>query len=202
MAEANFNLVLDAEARYAAEDIRKRLNIPWIELTRLYQMDKIARQYELFAAAIGVKMDDSVYRAQAEAAVEDFRKKYPKLTFSVGEGCNSNAFELSLALLRYGFSVAEIFSSIGENDFLYLEKIAKLSPQTRVYSNLEPTINFITTARKHRRISPLAKTPRTTTPRQRIWNGATTSSHLATQACGISLRHVRKCWTIIYNVAK
>ena len=109
MAEANFNLVLDAEARYAAEDIRKRLNIPWIELTRLYQMDKIARQYELFAAAIGVKMDDSVYRVQAEAAVEDFRKKYPKLTFSVGEGCNGNAFELSLALLRYGFSVAEIF---------------------------------------------------------------------------------------------
>ena len=142
MAEANFNLVLDAEARYAAEDIRKRLNIPWIELTRLYQMDKIARQYELFAAAIGVKMDDSVYRAQAEAAVEDFQKKYPKLTFSVGEGCNGNAFELSLALLRYGFSVAEIFSSIGENDFLYLEKIAKLSPQTRVYSNLEPTMIY------------------------------------------------------------
>lgn len=142
MAEANFNLVLDAEARYAAEDIRKRLEIPWIELTRVYQMDKIARQYELFGAAIGVKMDDSAYRGQAERAVETFRKKYPKLTFSVGEGCNGNAFELSLALLRYGFSVAEIFASIGENDFLYLEKIAKLSPKTRVYSNLEPTMIY------------------------------------------------------------
>lgn len=142
MAEANFNLVLNPEARYAAEDIRKRLNIPWIELTRLYQMDKIARQYELFAAAIGVKMDDSARRAQAEAAVEDFRQKYSKLTFSVGEGCNGNAFELSLALLRYGFSVAEIFASIGENDFLYLEKIAQLSPETRIYSNLEPTMIY------------------------------------------------------------
>lgn len=142
MAEANFNLVLDPEARYAAEDIRKRLNIPWIELTRLYQTDKIARQYELFAAAIGVKMDDSAYRAQAEAAVADFKAKYPGLTFSIGEGCNGNAFELALALLRYGFSVAEIFASIGENDFLYLEKIAKLSPDTRVYSNLEPTMIY------------------------------------------------------------
>lgn len=142
MAEANFNLVLDPEARYAAEDIRKRLHIPWIELTRLYQMDKIARQYELFAAAIGVKMDDSMYREQAEGAVADFQKKYPNLIFSVGEGCNGNAFELSLALIRYGFSVSEIFASIGENDFLYLEKIAKLSPKTRVYSNLEPTMIY------------------------------------------------------------
>ena len=60
----------------------------------------------------------------------------------MGEGCNANAFELSLALLQYGFAVSEIFANIGEGDFLYLEKIGKLSPQTKIYSNLEPTMIY------------------------------------------------------------
>ena len=61
MAEANFNLVLDAEARFAAADMQKRLGIPYIELTRLYQLDKIKNQYTLFAAALGSKFDDDDY---------------------------------------------------------------------------------------------------------------------------------------------
>lgn len=142
MAEANFNLVLDPEARFAAADIRKRLNIPSIELTRVYQIDKIEKQYALFAAAIGSKIEDRSYKKKAEQTVEAFRKKHPETIFAIGEGCNANAFELSLALLRYGFAVSEIFASIGEGDFVYLEKIAELSPDTKVYSNLEPTMIY------------------------------------------------------------
>ena len=142
MAEANFNLVLHPEARYAAADIRKRLGIPSIELRRLYQIDKIRNQYALFAAALGYEMDDSVYYKETEDAIAAFRERYPSVTFAIGEGCNANAFELSLALLRYGFAVSEIFASVGEEDFIYLEKIAALSPHTRVYSNLEPTMLY------------------------------------------------------------
>ena len=142
MAEANFNLVLHPEARYAAADIRKRLGIPSIELRRLYQIDKIRNQYALFAAALGYEMDDSVYYKETEDAIVAFRERYPSVTFAIGEGCNANAFELSLALLRYGFAVSEIFASVGEEDFIYLEKIAALSPHTRVYSNLEPTMLY------------------------------------------------------------
>ena len=70
MAEANFNIILNPESRLAAEDIRKRLNIPSIELSRVYQIDKIHHQYELFANALGVSIDDSPYKAEAEEAVE------------------------------------------------------------------------------------------------------------------------------------
>ena len=134
--------MLDPEARFAASDIRKRLGIPSIELTRLYQIDKIKKQYELFAAALGSQIDDNEYYEDAKAAVEEFRNKHENLIFSVGEGCNANAFELSLSLLQYGFAVSEIFANIGEGDFLYLEKIGKLSPQTKIYSNLEPTMIY------------------------------------------------------------
>mgnify|MGYP000340993429 CR=1 FL=1 len=37
MSQANFNLVLHPEARFAAEDFHDRLKIPFIELRRLYQ---------------------------------------------------------------------------------------------------------------------------------------------------------------------
>lgn len=74
MAEANFNLVLDAEARFAAADMQKRLGIPYIELTRLYQLDKIKNQYTLFAAALGSKFDDDAYFEEALAAKEALRK--------------------------------------------------------------------------------------------------------------------------------
>lgn len=142
MAEANFNLVLDPEARFAAADMQKRLGIPYIELTRLYQIDKIKRQYQLFAAALGGEMDDGVYEAMARRAVEEFRAQYPEAVFSIGEGCNANAFELALALIREGFSVAEIFANIAKEDFVYVEKIAALSPKTRIYSNLEPSMIY------------------------------------------------------------
>ena len=142
MGNANFNIVLNPEARYAAADLQKRLGLPSIELTRVYQIDKIRKQYSLFGGALGVSIDDSAYYEETLKHIEEFKSKYKTLTFSVGEGCNANAFELSLALLQYGFSVAEIFANPGETDFVYLRKIASLSPDTRIYSNLEPTMIY------------------------------------------------------------
>lgn len=142
MAEANFNLVLNPEARFAAQDIQKRLEIPSIELTRLYQLDKISRQYHILAQTLGCRIDDSKYYEQAENAVNAVRKQAPGLRFSIGEGCNAEPFELALALLRYGFSVSEIFGTPSADNFIYIQKIAKLSPQTKIYSNLEPTMLY------------------------------------------------------------
>lgn len=53
MAEANFNLVLHPEARFAAKAFIDRLKIPYIELRRLYQIVKIASQYRAFWGGTG-----------------------------------------------------------------------------------------------------------------------------------------------------
>ncbi len=142
MAEANFNLVLNPESRVAAADLEKRLGIPFIEMTRVYQIDKIHRQYELFGAALGVMVDDSAWMAEAEAAVADFRERYPDAAFSVGEWLNADPFELSLALLRYGFRVNEIFGTVTDVNRIYIRRIAEISPETRIYTNLSPTMLF------------------------------------------------------------
>lgn len=140
MAEANFNIVLNAECRPAADEFNRRLKIPSIELTRMYQIDKIARQYELFGSAIGAQIDVSAYEAQARDAVDHFTARYRGLKVAVGEWLNADAFELSLALLREGLEVTDIFGTITDENFVYIKRIAGLRPGTRIYSNLSPTM--------------------------------------------------------------
>ena len=140
MAEANFNLILNPEARPAAGDLQERLGIPSIELTRLYQVDRIAAQYDALAAALGVRFDYEIYREKAREAMKSFRKAFPGAVFSVGEAINADPFELALALVRYGFRVSEIFGTVTTDSYRYLRHLSELSPGTRVYSNLSPSM--------------------------------------------------------------
>lgn len=142
MSEANFNLVLHPEARFAAEDFHDRLKIPFIELRRLYQIDKIGSQYQAFGAALGIEFHAEKQKKQAQEAIESFRKVCPDPVFAVGECANADPFELSLALVKYGFKVAEIYGTITGENFIYIRQLKKLSPQTKIFSNMEPTMLY------------------------------------------------------------
>lgn len=142
MSEANFNLVLHPEARFAAEDFHDRLKIPFIELRRLYQIDKIGSQYQAFGAALGIEFHAEEQKKQAQEAIESFRKVCPDPVFAVGECANADPFELSLALVKYGFKVAEIYGTITGENYIYIRQLKKLSPQTKIFSNMEPTMLY------------------------------------------------------------
>ena len=142
MSEANFNLVLHSEARFAAEDFHDRLKIPFIELRRLYQIDKIGSQYQAFGAALGIEFHAEEQKKQAQEAIESFRKVCPDPVFAIGECANADPFELSLALVKYGFKVAEIYGTITGENFIYIRQLKKLSPQTKIFSNMEPTMLY------------------------------------------------------------
>ncbi|MFR8351640.1 MAG: nitrogenase component 1, partial [Blautia obeum] len=122
MAEANFNLVLHQESRYAAEDFNDRLKIPFIELRRLYQTDKIQNQYQALASVLGISFELDEYREAAEQGIEDFRKVCPDASFAVGECMNGDPFELALALLKYGFKVP-IYGTITV-ELVYMKQLA------------------------------------------------------------------------------
>ena len=53
---------------------------------------------------------------------------------------NGNIFELALALTGYGFTVPEIYSNIAREDYVYIRRLAETSPETRLYTNLSPTM--------------------------------------------------------------
>jgi len=142
MGEANFNIVLHPEARAAAEDLLSRLDIPYVELTRLYQIDQIEKQYRAFGQAIGYEIESPVKKQEALDAVKALKTAHPDLTFTVGEAMNGNPFELALALVRYGFTVSEIYGTPAPEYYVYLDVLAKLSPETKIYCNMEPTMLY------------------------------------------------------------
>lgn len=149
MAEANFNLVLDPEARFAADDLDRRLGIPSIELVRLYQIDKIESQYRAFANVLYTKLDDARFRDEAVRAVQAFFDAHGPLTFAIGECMNGNPFELACALVSYGMHVSELYATVTNASFVYLKRLGKESPETRVFSNLEPTMLYYDSAQAH-----------------------------------------------------
>ena len=140
MAEANFNLVLNPEARFAAEDMREKLKIPSIELRRLYRPAQIKKQYAALGRVLGVSFDDEKDYRAAEERIAAFYEKFGPLTFAVGECLNADPFELSLLLVKKGFAVSEIYGTVTEENFVFLRALGEASPDTRVYSNLEPTM--------------------------------------------------------------
>lgn len=141
LGAANFNLVLADEAMPAALALEKRLKIPAIRLQRLYETDKIARQYQALGNILGHTFADAAYRRQAEEAVHNFCSHWQaKLHIAIGSRVNANPFELALALVRAGLHVSEIFALPGAADSFYINRLAELSPTTRIYSNLEPTM--------------------------------------------------------------
>ena len=142
MSEANFALVLNPEARFAAKDFEERLSIPSIELTRFYDIKRIQKQYAALARTLGSTIDDADYYKSAERAIGRLKERFGQVTFSVGECLNADPFELSLALLQYGHAVSEIFGTITAENFVYLKHIAQISPDTKVYSNLHPSMIF------------------------------------------------------------
>lgn len=142
MAEANFNIILNPESRLAAEDIAKRLEIPSVELTRMYRIDKIRKQYQLFAGAIGAKIDDSKFYEEAAAKVEAFARESKGKRVAIGECMNADSFELALAMTEYGLTVTEIYGTVSAERMPYIKMLAELSPETRIYTNLEPSMLY------------------------------------------------------------
>lgn len=146
MGEANFNLVLFPEARAAAEDLRLRLGIPYIELSRFVGTGRTMRQYSALFSAIGTELpevpDGFVTKEMADQAAGELQTRHPDLIFSIGEVVNADPFELALTLVCHGWKVAEIFAAPDATRFPYIRKLAELSPSTRVYANTDPSMLF------------------------------------------------------------
>jgi len=143
MAEANFNIVLNPECRYASDDIYKRLGIPAIELTRQYRLEKIHKQYQLLGGALGVEIDDRTYYNDTKELIEEMSERYAGKRVAIGEWMNGDPFEMALALTQLGMHVTEIFGTVTDVNFAYINQLAKVSPDTKIYTNLHPTmINY------------------------------------------------------------
>ncbi len=140
MARANFNIVLNPECRPAADDLANRLNIPYVELQRFYDPGRVHRQYGAFAKAVGIEIKDDEDYENALRDLSVFTTHYQGLCVSIGECVNADPFELALTLASRGIYVTEIFAPVNELSKWYLNQLARLTPDTRVYCSQAPSM--------------------------------------------------------------
>ncbi len=139
MAEANFNIVLNPECRYAADDLAERLNIPYIELRRFYDPDRIHRQYAAFSKALKISVRDDEDQFLAVKELDRFCTSKKDMRISIGECVNADPFELALTLAMRGIQVREIFATVTSESSWYVKSLARISPDTRVYCSQDPS---------------------------------------------------------------
>lgn len=140
MGKANFNIVLHPEAVYAAGTLQKRLGMPFLELHRLYDPERIHNQYRLFGSAVGLALDDGDLFEECIANRDAFAKQFAGTTVAIGEMCNANPYELAAFLSRLGLHVKSVFSNLTAYDFPFLKQLAEVSPETRVYTGISPSM--------------------------------------------------------------
>ncbi len=140
MAQANFNIVLNPECRSAADDLADRLNIPYVELRRFYDPDRIHRQYAALSGALGFDIDDEKDLAAAAEELNRFCADNSGMEISIGECVNADPFELALTLSSRGILVKEIFATVTSESSWYIKRLSQISPKTRVYCSQDPSM--------------------------------------------------------------
>lgn len=140
LGAANFNLVLHPESQFAADQLYARTGMPYIEMTRIYDPERMHRQYRLFGSAVGITIKDNDYYEQAMETRQKFMDAHKGTRFAVGEMTNANAYELAATLCEMGMEVPYIFSNLTAYDFPFLRRLAKVSPETKVYTGIEPSM--------------------------------------------------------------
>ncbi|MBO4382537.1 MAG: oxidoreductase, partial [Clostridia bacterium] len=140
MGKANFNIVLHPEAVPAAVSLQKRLGMPFLELHRLYDPERIHNQYKLFGAAVGVTLDDEVLYEACIARRDAFAKRFAGASVVIGEMCNANPYELAAFLTSLGLDVREIHSNLTAYDVPFVKQLAAVSPGTKVFTGISPSM--------------------------------------------------------------
>lgn len=134
MAGARLNLVLMGMGRFAAQNLERRLGIPWLDVPVSYDLTRVAEDYAAIAAALGRPVPDlEPWRAQAEEAVERCLARVGSTPVVVDSSAAMRPFALAKALREYGFQVAAVFLTHGKDeDRAEREWLEANSPRTRI----------------------------------------------------------------------
>lgn len=135
MGEADLNIVINPQAVAAAEDMEKRLGIPFVHLRNVFGPERIETELR----KLGVRQDKE--KAEAENRILDFVHDHSGLRLGIGEAVNGNDLELALTFLEAGADVRYAFKNIlTEYDLGIIERIADIRPEFRILSGVHPSM--------------------------------------------------------------
>lgn len=134
MGGARLNLVLMGMGRYAAQNLERRLGIPWLDVPVSYDLAQVARDYAAMAAVLGSPVPKlEPWRSLAEQAVSRCLAKVGNTPLVVDSSAAMRPFALAKALLEYGFRVEAVFlTHAKEEDLAQRAWLEEHCPDTRI----------------------------------------------------------------------
>ncbi|NMA69465.1 MAG: nitrogen fixation protein NifE [Desulfitobacterium sp.] len=134
MAAARYNLVLMSMGRYTAQQMEKRLDIPYLDMPVSYDLNEVEKCYHALALVLGVVPKGwEGYRREAEAAIASCRKKLRNTPLLIDSSAAMRPFAMAKALQGYGFKIAAIFITHGKDeDMAERQWLIEHSPETRI----------------------------------------------------------------------
>ena len=139
MGRSRCNLVVHPQTVACGEDLKKRLNMPFLKSFTAYTPDTIEADYTSLGNFLNTELDTRPFAAAAETAMTAFAARYGDRRIAVGEAVCGSPFDIARLLLSLGMQVPFVFRNILQpGDREALEKLAEIAPELPVYSGVHP----------------------------------------------------------------
>ena len=134
MGDAGLNVILNPNTLYAAEDMKKRLGIPYVEFMECMDPELIRENYQNLEKTLGCKLNYEPYYEKACERVKGFRELIKEKTFVIGNGFDYNAVKCAAEFAELGGQIKYVLvSKIKSDDLPYYERIKATGNQPVFY---------------------------------------------------------------------
>ena len=124
MGDARLNVVLNPNTIYAAEDLKARLGIPYVEFIECMDPEQIRRNYQNLERELGCKLEYESYYRHACERVGLFRELIQDKTFAIGNGFDYNAVKCAAEFAELGAQIKYVLiPSVDAEDLPYYERL-------------------------------------------------------------------------------
>ncbi|PWR74551.1 nitrogenase component 1 [Methanospirillum stamsii] len=140
MATSSYNLLIKPAGILAAQDLKNRLNIPWISAYHSYGIERIDGMYHMFEKTFNESFELDDYRDEAIDTTKWFTDVHGEsVSVAVGSTANAAPFELARTFVEIGIDVPYIFAdAVQEWEKTHVQWLKKHNPSMKVFSSSHP----------------------------------------------------------------
>ena len=141
MSKSKINLLLSPVARYAAEEMVKKIGLDFLTAYNTYDIDEIKSFYHVLEMNLGINADVKQYELSAWNKIREARELIGDFPIGIDYQAVKKPFTLAVALLKYGFNV-EIIMVDGFYEFEKeaCEFIRNNKKEIRIVNALHPDL--------------------------------------------------------------
>lgn len=134
MGDARLNVVLNPNTLYAAEDMKKRLGLPYVEFMECMDTELIRANYQALEKELGCKLNYEPYYEKACERAEKFHELIHEKTFAIGNGFDYNAVKCAAEFAELGGQIKYVLvPEISHADLPYYERLKAAGNRTVFY---------------------------------------------------------------------